>query len=177
MRSSGAERRVLWPWSAPRSGDDCGAGRLVVWPVSIRRSRSDTGAISAFVVVIFTALMVLAGLVIDGGNMINARQKIIDDAEQAARLGANQIDELALRSTGDVVVVWPDAGYAAGAYLAELGYDPARIDVSPGGPNVVVVEVNDTVDAQLLSLIGLGPFDVGGSAQARPAVGILEEIP
>lgn len=139
-------------------------------------SGTETGAISAFVVVIFTALMVLAGLVIDGGNMINARQKIIDDAEQAARLGANQIDEAALRSTGEVAVVWPDAGYEAGAYLADLGYDPALVDVT-GGPNVVVVEISDTVDAQLLSLIGLGPFDVGGSAQARPAVGILEEIP
>ncbi|HEX6196404.1 MAG TPA: pilus assembly protein TadG-related protein [Jiangellaceae bacterium] len=142
-----------------------------------RTTGSDQGAISAFVVVIFTALMMLAGLVVDGGNMINARQKIIDDAEQAARLGANQIDEIALRSTGEVVVVWPEAGYEAAAYLAGLGYDPARIDVSPGGPNIVVVEISDTVEAQLLSLIGLGPFDVSGSAQARPAVGILEEIP
>lgn len=142
-----------------------------------RTAGAESGAISAFVVVIFTALMVLAGLVIDGGTIINARQKLIDDAEQAARLGANQIDEAALRNTGDVAVVWPDAGYEAEEYLAELGYDPARIDVGPGGPNEVVVQVGDTVDATLLSLIGLGPFDITGSAQARPAVGIVEEIP
>lgn len=143
-----------------------------------RSTSGEGGAISAFVVVIFTALMVLAGLVIDGGTMINARQKLIDDAEQAARLGANQIDMERLRNTGDVVVVWPAAGNEARGYLAgELGYDPARIDVSQGGANEVVVQVSDTVDATLLSLIGLGPFDVTGSAQARPAVGILEEIP
>lgn len=143
---------------------------------SERQPTGDNGAISAFVVALFTALMVLAGLVVDGGNMINARQKLIDDAEQAARLGANQIDELTLRSTGEVVVVWPDAGITAENYLVDLGYDPGNIDVAPGGPNQVVVQISDTVDAQLLSLIGLGPFDVNGSAQARPAVGIVEEI-
>jgi hypothetical protein len=148
-------------------------------PSGAKRSLGDPerGAISALAVALFVALMVLAGLVVDGGNAINARQKIIDDAEHAARVGANQIDVGTLRGSGDVVVMWPAARSEAVSYLVGLGYDASRISVVPGGANEVVVVANDTVSTQLLSLIGIGTFDVRGQATARATVGIIQEIP
>lgn len=134
----------------------------------------ERGTISALVVVLFVFLMVLAGLVVDGGNAINARQRLIDDAEQAARLAANQIDMDLLRSSGQVAVVWPAAGTAAQAYLAERGYDAGQVTVAPDGDGVAVTVV-DTVPTQLLSLAFIPSFTVHGQATARPAVGIDQE--
>ena len=63
---------------------------------------------------------------IDGGNALNARMKLADDVEQAAQVGANQIDLDALRA-GDAVSIDPAAADAeARGYLAALGYSRAR---------------------------------------------------
>src|SRR5437763_2268587 len=50
--------------------------------------------------VIFWALMamMLAGLVVDGGLALTERQRAGDIAEQAARAGANDLDQAALRN-------------------------------------------------------------------------------
>lgn len=137
--------------------------------------RSERGTVSAMVVVLAVFLMIMAGLVVDGGTALNARQRAIDDAEQAARVAANQIDEAQLRSAGVVVVTWPAAADAAAAYLQDRGYAAAEIDVSPGDGGSVVVTVSDTIETRLLSLAFIPSFTVTGRATARPAVGIDQE--
>lgn len=144
----------------------------------MRRLRADSerGAMSALVVVLFVFLMILAGLVVDGGNAINARQRAIDDAEQAARVAANQIDMAQLRADGQVTIVWPDADTAARAYLDQRGYEPGNVQVVPAAGGGVTVTVESTVSTQLLSLAFIPSFTVAGRATARPAVGIDQEI-
>ena len=137
--------------------------------------RSERGAVSVLVIGIAIALLVMAGLVVDGGNAINARQKISDDVEQAARAGADQIDLLALRESGVIVVLEARARTAATSYLVGLGYDPGRIGVNVAG-NEVTVSAQDTIDTQLLSFIGRNTFNVSGTATARPAAGIIDEV-
>jgi Flp pilus assembly protein TadG len=137
--------------------------------------RSERGAVSVLVIGIAIALLVMAGLVVDGGNAINARQKISDDVEQAARAGADQIDVPALRATGVIVVVEGQARAAAAAYLTGLGYDPGRISVSVAG-NEVTVHAEDTIETQLLTFVGRNTFEVEGTATARPAAGIIDEV-
>lgn len=85
----------------------------------IRRTRSERGAISAMLVTLIVMLFVLAGLVVDGGFAINARQKIYDDAEQAARAAANQIDIETLRATGEIVILEGQALLFSAAVRAE----------------------------------------------------------
>jgi Flp pilus assembly protein TadG len=136
---------------------------------------SERGAVSVLVVGIAIALFVMAGLVVDGGNAINARQKISDDVEQAARAGADQIDVLALRQSGVIVVLEGQARTAARSYLVGLGYDPSRIGVDVAG-NEVTVSAEDTISTQLLTLIGRNTFEVEGTATARPAAGIIDEV-
>jgi Flp pilus assembly protein TadG len=137
--------------------------------------RSERGAVSVLVIGIAIALLVMAGLVVDGGNAINARQKISDDVEQAARAGADQIDLLALRESGVIVVLEARSRTAATSYLVGLGYDPGRIGVNVAG-NEVTVSAQDTIDTQLLSFIGRNTFNVSGTATARPAAGIIDEV-
>lgn len=143
--------------------------------MSFPAARGERGSVSALVIVLAVALMVVAGLVVDGGNAINARQRIVDDAEQAARVGANQIDEVLLRTTGDVVIQGPEAADAAADFLLARGYGLGEIDVASSADQVSVA-VTGTVSTDLLSLIGIGSFTVEGEALARPAVGIVEEI-
>ncbi|MGH8776895.1 MAG: pilus assembly protein TadG-related protein [Jiangellaceae bacterium] len=145
----------------------------------LERAGRERGAISALIVGLAVMLLVLAGLVVDGGNAINARAKITDDAEQAARAAANQINIEVLRATGVVTIMESEARAAAVAYLTGLDppYDPGNIDVDVDElTNEVEVFVIDTVDTQLLTLVFINSFPVQGRATSRPAAGIVVEI-
>ena len=61
-----------------------------------RSTRSDDGSLSAFVALVFLALLVLMGLVVDGGSAFTAHQAAVDEAEQAARAGAGALSVDAL---------------------------------------------------------------------------------
>lgn len=144
----------------------------------IRRTRSERGAISAMLVTLIVMLFVLAGLVVDGGFAINARQKIYDDAEQAARAAANQIDIETLRATGEIVILEGQARQKAQEYMSARGYPPSQVQVSVDDvAGEVTVAARDTVNTTLLQLIFISDFDVEGQATSRPAVGITGETP
>lgn len=139
------------------------------------RASAESGAISAMVVTLIVMLFVLAGLVVDGGFAINARQSTFDDAEQAARAGANQIDMEQLRATGTVVILKNEAMQAATEYMMARGYQPGRVQVDVG-PAQVTVTAERTVETSLLQLIFISSFEVEGTATSRPAVGITGEV-
>ena len=67
-------------------------------------------------------LFLCAGLVIDGGLAINKRMRIADDAEQAARIGADSIDVNEFRRTETLVIDEPLARQRISGYMADLGY-------------------------------------------------------
>ncbi len=142
----------------------------------LARRGAERGAFSAMIVTLIVMLFVLAGLVVDGGFAVNAREKVYDDAEQAARAGANEIDIETLRSSGEVVILDDQAQVTARNYMSARGYDPGRVQVSVGDGEVTV-EAEQTVDTTLLQLIFISEFDVTGSATSRPAVGITGEAP
>ncbi|MGF1662531.1 MAG: pilus assembly protein TadG-related protein [Kineosporiaceae bacterium] len=130
-----------------------------------RHDRDDRGAATAFVVAVTGALLLTAGLVIDGGQALNGRARVADDAEQAARAAADRIDVTALRSTGEVRLR-PDAGGAAAALLASRGYGGGQYAVSVGGASATVT-VTDTVPTAFLLLVGYREFTVRASATAE----------
>lgn len=140
-----------------------------------RAARAERGAISAMVVTLVVMLFMLAGLVIDGGLAINARQRIYDDAEQAARAAANQIDIDALRESGQVILLEAAARQAAVDYMTARGYPAANVNVQVNG-NEVFVYAEDRVNTSLLQLIFIDDFPIEGQATSRPAVGITGEL-
>jgi hypothetical protein len=81
----------------------------------------DRGSITAFVAVVAFALVMVAGMAYDGGRVLVAHQAARNDAEQAARVGAQQIDLTHLRQTNEPRLDPAEAASAAQAYLAEAG--------------------------------------------------------
>jgi Flp pilus assembly protein TadG len=133
------------------------------------RRRSQRGSATVFLLGFAAVLMVGAGLVVDGGLALNKRSQLTDDAEQAARSGANAIDVDTLRSTG-VLTVNPDAARAVATdFLSQRGY--TNISVVVNG-NEVNTSAAATVDTAILSLIGIDKFTVTGQATATPETGI-----
>lgn len=132
------------------------------------RRRGEKGSATVFLLGFAVVLLVGAGLVIDGGLALNARQRIADDAEQASRYGANAIDETALHSSGEVVVNSGVAIDRATAFMADRGY--RNISVRVDGDEVTT-SAEGTVNTALLSLIGIKSFTVRGDATAEAVDG------
>jgi len=112
----------------------------------VKRLADERGTVSTFVAVITVAMLMAAGLAVDGGRKIAALREATHIADNAARAGAQAIDVDTLRTTG-VLLVDPDVALAeADAYLASLGHR-GQIQVSG---DTVTVTVSITVDAVLL---------------------------
>lgn len=135
----------------------------------------DDGSASAFVVGMVLVLFAVAGLVADGGRAVNARVAIMDDAEQAARAGADQVDAASLRNSGIARIDATRARTAAADFLAAQGYEPSRTSVSANADEVSVT-VTDDVPTALLQLVFISSFTIEGTATARAALGIDTEI-
>lgn len=157
---------------APRGA----AGRWAARCRVVRERGRDRGTATAFVVGSAVVLLAFAGLVVDGGLAINARQRVADHAEQAARAGSQAVDLESLRNGRSTVRLDPVRARSAALNFLDLhGYtgDSARIDTAPDGVTVTIVREEPT---QLLSLVGFGSFHIEATAQARPAVGIETEF-
>ena len=62
----------------------------------------ERGSVTVFVVIFTIALVFVAGLVFDGGQILAARREASNVAESAARAGAQAIDEGELRRSGQI---------------------------------------------------------------------------
>jgi Flp pilus assembly protein TadG len=127
--------------------------------------RDEGGTATVFVVGFAVVLLACAGLVIDGGNAINARMKLADDVEQAARAGAQEIDIEALRSSDVVRLDGRAAEARARGYLNALGYGRVTIPAVTG--DSITVHAEDVTTTKLLSLIGVNDFDIAATATAQ----------
>ena len=85
------------------------------------RWNGERGSITAFVAIIATALVMVAGMAYDGGQVIHAHNAARNDAEQAARAGSQKIDLDHLRQTNEPRLDATEAEAAAIDYLARVG--------------------------------------------------------
>lgn len=128
------------------------------------RRRDERGTATAFVVGMTVVLLACAGLVVDGGTAINARMKLADDVEQAARAGAQRLDLVTLRSTGVVRLDEQAAEQSARGYVVARGYTSGAVVVDGDS---VTVTADDVVTTRLLNLIGIDTFEVSATATAE----------
>ena len=128
----------------------------------MRRS-DERGAVTVFVVVFTTTLILVAGLATDGGLLLAARRAAINEAEAAARDGAQALRTDRLRLDGSVSIDPAGARRRVGAYLARTGHD-GTVEVSG---DTVRVEVSFTKPLAVLGLAGLAPITVRGSGDAQ----------
>jgi Flp pilus assembly protein TadG len=128
----------------------------------LRKHGDDRGSISLFVVVIVLGLMLMIGLVVDGGGKIRAIQRADSVAAEAARSGTQAIQAgTAIRGNG----AQPDpaqAQQAAQTYLTAAGV-PGTTTVSG---NTLTVTTTITVDTIFLNLVGVNALTGEGHATA-----------
>lgn len=130
---------------------------------------NERGSVTVFVVVFTVALLMVGGLVIDGGYTLAAHRRAFNEAEAAARAGAQAIDMDLLRSTG-VVQLDPDAARSrAEKYLASTGHE-GTVEVEG---DVVRVHVQFSEPMLILSVVGVGPLQINGDGTARAVRGVL----
>ena len=134
--------------------------------------RGQSGSISAFVALLLVALIVLLGLVVDGGSALAARQAATDEAEQAARAGAGALSVQALRA-GSLQLDPGAAVNAAEAFAAAAGH-PGIATVSQ---NVVTVVIHFRVGTEVLGIVGIHSLPVSAAASAADLQGVTVGTP
>jgi Flp pilus assembly protein TadG len=136
------------------------------------RLRGERGQATAFMAVFVVALLAVAGIVIDGGYTLAAKRRAIDEAEGAARAGAQALAPASLR----LGTPRPDpvrATAAAEEFLAKTGH-AGTVEVD--GERVSVT-VSFEQPMFILGLGGLGRVTVTGHGEARPVRGLTEVEP
>jgi hypothetical protein len=140
----------------------------------LRRLRADEdGRVTAFVVVLVTAVIAFSGLVLDGGLALADKIRAIGEAQEAARAGAQAIDLSAYRASGTLRLVPTQATTLAQQYLAATGHG-GTVSIAD---NTVTVTVTVSQSTQLLGFVGIGSITVTGTGQAQPQRGISDVIP
>jgi Putative Flp pilus-assembly TadE/G-like len=127
------------------------------------RRRGEQGSVTVFVVVFITTLILVAGLATDGGLLLAARRAAINEAEAAARDGAQAVRIDRLRRDGTVIIDPAEARRRVAAYLARSGHE-GTVDVTA---DTVRVEVSFTKPLAILGLAGLAPITVRGRGEAQ----------
>jgi Flp pilus assembly protein TadG len=130
--------------------------------------RDEDGQVSAFVVGMVLALFVLAALVIDGGRVLAARREAIDEANEAARAGAEALSVSTYRATGIVALDTAAATSAARAYLERTGHAGT---VAVAGDRVTVT-VSFSEALSLFGIMGLSHMTVNGHGAATLVRGV-----
>lgn len=140
----------------------------------------DAGAASLFVVVVVVALMLAIGLVVDGGQKVQAIQRANALAAEAARAGSQMI-VAAPSVRGAVPRLDPSAAEAAAQnYLqqrAQVADGSTVGGTSSADTAHVTVEVTVTRPTIFLSAIGIGSVSATSHTDARLVRGLDQELP
>lgn len=144
----------------------CGLGRRA-------RLGGEEGRVSVFVTMLALGFLILGGLVLDGGLALAAKIQAIGEAEEAARVGAQEIDLTAYRIDGTVSILPDQASAAAHQYLEATGHTGSVIVTG----NHVEVSVTVTYRTQVLHTIGIGSLTATGHGHAEPRHGITAVDP
>lgn len=131
------------------------------------RLRNDDGAATLWMVFGTIIVFAVAGLVFDGGTLISGKRDTINDAEEAARAGAQAIDAgSVLAGTGPQLD--PAAAIArAEQFLATNGWS----GTATADNTSVTVTITRQQPMTFLQTFGLGERTITGTATARPQQG------
>lgn len=134
----------------------------------------EAGQVTAFVTIFVVALLLVIGLVLDGGFLLAAKREADATAAAAARAGAQAVSVDELRGSGRQRIDEPGARTAVSGFLARAGHRGRVVGVDA---DEVTVEVS--IDRRLL-VLGIGGMTartVTGRATARTVRGVTEIEP
>lgn len=130
---------------------------------------AERGTITLMLLVMFVALLALAGIVIDGGAKLAQAENANAIAQEAARAGAGMVNQSKALATGSFTVDQAQALAAARQYLARLGVQGTAV---ADGPEAIRVTVTMTAPTHVLSIIGIDSMKSTGAATASLVTGV-----
>jgi hypothetical protein len=136
-------------------------------------ARSEAGQVTAFVVVFMVALIGFAGLVIDGGVGLAAQRRAMNEAQAAARAGAEALDAQAYREQGISRLDPSAARDAVDRYMAAVHRTQYHVEFV--GDDTVVVDETFKEPTNLLGVFGFPTITASGHGSARTVHGIVQE--
>ncbi|PVC82014.1 pilus assembly protein TadG-related protein [Streptomyces sp. CS014] len=127
--------------------------------------RRDRGSVSMFFALCTVAILMMMGLIVDGGGALNAADRATSLAQEAARTAGQQIDP-AQAIEGTAITIDPDAAVgAAQDYLAAADVQ-GDVRVTDGGQSLSVT-VHDSYTTYFAQFVGMGTIHVTGTATAQ----------
>jgi len=125
---------------------------------------AEAGQVTAFVTVLMLALLVMLGLVTDGGRALAAHVRAANEAQEAARAGAQAVDLAAYRRDGTVRLDPARAETRVRDYITATGDTLTTLVVDA---DQITVTVTRTEPTRLLTLAGLASVRATGTSTAR----------
>jgi len=156
---------------------------MLTRPAAMARARGERGSVSVFTAVFAIAVIFLLALILDGGSALNAKERAMDIAGQAARAAADTIDLQALRTSGRAVI-GPGACTAAASLVKSYGQllsngldkvtstSMVRCSAPPGSQRATVLV---TVSTRPLIPGVFAGFHESAQAAATPSAGSTKE--
>lgn len=129
------------------------------------RAPGDRGSMSLFMAMSALAILMVLGLLVDGGGALNASNRATSLAQEAARTAGQQLDP-AQAVEGTAITIDPEAARAAALdYLAAANVQ-GDVQITDGGQSLTVT-VRDSYATHFASLLGVGTINVDGTATAH----------
>jgi hypothetical protein len=135
-----------------------------------QRLKGDEGQVTAMWVVLATSLLILGTVVYGGSEILGARREVSNLALQAARAGAQQIDEFATAETNVAVLDQARAEQAVADYLRPYRADGIQGEGFAEGDHVTVRVWWDK-PVPVLGLVGIHSSYVEGRETAEAVRG------
>lgn len=132
------------------------------------RGRLDRGAATLWMTFGVVIVLSVSGLVFDGGMLISAKRQAINNAEEAARAGAQAIDPAAVYGSGPRALDPAEAEARAEAFIAANGWTGG----ATATPTEVIVAIEHPQPMTFLAAFGVSDKTVSGVATARPYQGL-----
>lgn len=132
------------------------------------RLDDDRGSIALWYAIVAIAALVMAGLVIDGGAALGARERAADLATQAARAGADALVPASLRGPPGQLHADPAAAQQAVSRLLDAAGATGTSSVAGGKVTVKVTVPKHTV---ILSAVGVDDISQTATATATALYG------
>jgi Flp pilus assembly protein TadG len=126
--------------------------------------RRDRGSVSAFVVMLVVTFLVTAGLALDGARMVADHVRAADHAENAARVGAQEVTSI---RAGQTRLDQARAVAAARGYLTARGLN----GTVTASPTRVTVTVTVRTSFGLLRLGGVQGRSTSATRSSDPVRG------
>lgn len=132
-----------------------------------QQAAKDRGSVTPFVLILVPGMVAAIGLTFDGAQILAARRQAFDNAQNAAIAGTQGISETATR-TGDRRLDPTQVAIDVDNYLTTVGATGTHTSTA----DTVTVTVTESVDLELLSILGIDTKTVEGTATARVVRGV-----